>query len=163
MANGLTPEQTSQLSRSGIRKLIKTYNDSNQQDKATLSLIIEQLARTSLYFIVEKDSDPKTGTLRFVTLSTGGQVFIPMFTGPDDFGALADRGKAVCLEPESYLRMLLENNCHAVINPFGSYFLMWPEFIKTTCSRSLSRQKTSPSRKIYKKKGSPLGEPVFLV
>lgn len=52
MANGLTPEQTSQLSRSGIRKLIKTYNDSNQQDKATLSLIIEQLARTSLYFIV---------------------------------------------------------------------------------------------------------------
>ena len=68
MANGLTPEQTSQLSRSGIRKLIKTYNDSNQQDKATLSLIIEQLARTSLYFIVEKNSDPKTGTLRFVTL-----------------------------------------------------------------------------------------------
>ena len=88
MANGLTPEQTSQLSRSGIKKLIKTYNDSNQQDKATLSLIFEQLARTSLYFIVEKDSDPKTGTLRFVTLSTGGQVFIPIFTGPDDFGAL---------------------------------------------------------------------------
>lgn len=147
MANGLTPEQTSQLSRSGIRKLIKTYNDSNQQDKATLSLIIEQLARTSLYFIVEKDSDPKTGTLRFVTLSTGGQVFIPMFTGPDDFGALADRGKAVCLEPESYLRMLLENNCHAVINPFGSYFLMWPEFIKnyllpfTVETKDLARQK----------------------
>ena len=130
MANGLTPEQTSQLSRSGIKKLIKTYNDSNQQDKATLSLIFEQLARTSLYFIVEKDSDPKTGTLRFVTLSTGGQVFIPIFTGPDDFGALADKGKAVCLEPESYLRMLLENNCHAVINPFGSYFLMWPELVR---------------------------------
>lgn len=59
MANGLTPEQTSQLSRSGIRKLIKTYNDSNQQDKATLSLIIEQLARTSLYFIVEKTATPR--------------------------------------------------------------------------------------------------------
>ena len=92
MANGLTPEQTSQLSRSGIRKLIKTSSDSKQQDTATLSLIIEQLARTSLYFIVEKNSDPKTGTLRLVTLSTGGQVFIPMFTGPDDFDALADKG-----------------------------------------------------------------------
>ncbi len=130
MANGLSPEQTSQLSRSSIKQLIKKYNDSKQQDKATLSLIIEQLARTPLYFAVEKGSDVKNGTLRFVTLTTGGQVFIPVFTGPDDFGSLADKSEAVCLEPESYFRMLLESNCHAVINPFGSYFLMWPELIK---------------------------------
>ena len=147
MANGLSPEQTSQLSRSGIKQLIKKYNESNQQDKATLSMIIEQLARTPLYFAVEKGSDVKTGTLRFVTLTTGGQVFIPIFTGPDDFGAIAEKGDAVCLEPESYFRMLLDNNCHAVINPFGSYFLMWPELIRdyllpfTVETKDLAQQK----------------------
>lgn len=147
MANGLSPEQTSQLSRSGIKRLIEKYNESNQQDKATLSMIIEQLARTPLYFAVEKDCDVKSGTLRFVTLSTGGQVFIPIFTGPDEFGAIADKSKAVCLEPESYFRMLLDNKCHAVINPFGSYFLMWPELIRdyllpfTVETKDLAQQK----------------------
>ena len=63
------------------------------------------------------------------------------------FTVHADKGKAVCLEPESYLRMLLENNCHAVINPFGSYFLMWPELVRdyllpfTIETKDLAQQK----------------------
>ena len=43
--------------------------------------------------------------------------------------------------------MLLENNCHAVINPFGSYFLMWPELVRdyllpfTIETKDLAQQK----------------------
>ena len=82
MANGLTPEQTSQLSRSGIKKLIKTYNDSNQQDKATLSLIIEQLARTSLYFIIAPIAVPIViivfinGIIAFIVGIVGTIIFV---------------------------------------------------------------------------------------
>ncbi len=129
--SSFTPEQSNLLSRNSIKQLIKKYNDSKGQDKATLSLIIEQLARTPLYFAVEKDSDVKNASsLRFVTLNAGGKKFITIFTGPDDFGKLADTASAVCLSPETYFKILIDNNADAVINPFGSYFLMWPELVR---------------------------------
>ena len=132
MAKGeFSPEQAAQVSRNSIKALIKKYNESNGQDKATLSMIIEQLARTPLYFAVQKGSDiSQTNNLRFVTLSTGGQVFIPIFTDRDEFGKLMDNADAVLLQPNQYFHMLVDNNCHAVINPFGSYFLMWPELVR---------------------------------
>ena len=132
MAKGeFSPEQAAHISRSSIKALIKKYNESKGQDKATLSMIIEQLARTPLYFAVQKGSDiSQTNNLRFVTLSTGGQVFIPIFTERDEFGKLMDNADAVLLQPNQYFHMLVDNNCHAVINPFGSYFLMWPELVR---------------------------------
>ncbi len=132
MAKGeFSPEQAAQVSRNSIKALIKKHNDSKGQDKSTLSMIIEQLARTPLYFAVQKGSDiSQTNNLRFVTLSTGGQVFIPIFTDRDEFGKLMDSADAVLLQPNQYFHMLVDNNCHAVINPFGSYFLMWPELVR---------------------------------
>ena len=132
MAKGeFSPAQAAQVSRNSIKALIKKYNESKGQDKATLSMIIEQLARTPLYFAVQKGSDiSQTSNLRFVTLSTGGQVFIPIFTDRDEFGKLMDNADAVLLQPNQYFHMLVDNNCHAVINPFGSYFLMWPELVR---------------------------------
>ena len=132
MAKGeFSPDQAAQISRTSIKKLIVKYNDSKGQDKATLSMIIEQLARTPLYFAVQKGSDvSNAASIRFITLSTGEQVFIPIFTDPDEFGKLKDSADVVCLQPNQYFHMLVDNNCHAVINPFGSYFLMWPELVR---------------------------------
>lgn len=131
MARGsFSTEQAEFLSRKSIKQLVKKYNDSKGQDKQTLTMIIEQLAQTPLYFVVEKGSDTSdAGKLRFITLSTGGQVFIPAFTDDGEFGKLSEAGDAVLIQPEDYLGMLSANNCHAVINPFGSYFLMWPELV----------------------------------
>ena len=60
MANGnLTPEETIKVSRSSIKQLIKKYNASNGLDKTTLQLIIEQLAKTPLFFAVQKGTADK--------------------------------------------------------------------------------------------------------
>ena len=143
MAKGaFSAEQSAQLSRSSLKNLIEKYNLSKGQDKATLSMIIEQLAKTPLYFAVKKGSDTSGKSLNFVTLSTGGQVFIPIFTGPDEFGRLKDSADAVCLSPEVYFDVLVKNNSHAVINPFTSYFLMWPELVREHLIPFL-QQKTS--------------------
>lgn len=131
MANGaLTPEQSAQLSRTSLKSLIEKYNASKGQDKKMLQMIIEQLAKAPLYFAVKKGSGVAGGNLNFITLSTGGQTFIPIFTGPDELGKLKDSADVVCLHPENYFAILSENNCHAVINPFTSYFLLWPELVR---------------------------------
>ena len=131
MAGTLTPEQSAQLSRTSIKQLIKNYNDSKGQDKKTLQMIIEQLAKTPLYFAVKKGSVGNNGnSLEFVTLATGGQVFVPIFTGPDELGKIGESADVVCLQPENYFKMLADNDRHAVINPFGSYFLIWPDLVR---------------------------------
>lgn len=132
MANGnLTPEETIKVSRSSIKQLIKKYNASNGLDKTTLQLIIEQLAKTPLFFAVQKGTaDKKADEMSFLTLATGGQVFIPIFTGEDELGKLADNADIVVLYPQDYFEMLVSGNRHAVINPFSSYFLLWPELVR---------------------------------
>ena len=131
MANGkFTAEQSAQLSRTSLKSLIEKYNASKGQDKSILQMIIEQLAKTPLYFAVKKGSGLSGGQLSFITLSTGGQTFIPIFTGPDELGKLKDNADVVCLQPGDYFTVLSENNAHAVINPFSSYFLLWPELVR---------------------------------
>ena len=142
MTNGkMTPEQMSQLSRASLKNLIVKYNASGGKDKSTLQMIIEQLAKTPLYFAVKKGSSTDEGSLNFVTLATGGKVFVPMFTGPEEFGKLVESADAVCLTPDAYFRMLADNDRNAVINPFGSYFLIWPELVRDHLLPFLASQK----------------------
>ena len=68
--------------------------------------------------------------LNFITLTVNNQVFIPIFTDPDEFGKLKDQCDCVCLKPMDYFQMLVDNKRHAVVNPFGTYFLMWPELVR---------------------------------
>ena len=68
--------------------------------------------------------------LNFITLTVNSQVFIPIFTDPDELGRLKDQCDCVCLKPMDYFQMLVDNNRHAVVNPFGTYFLMWPELVR---------------------------------
>lgn len=131
MANGLDQRQTDEVSRRAIATLIKKYSASEGRDKQTLSLLLEQLAKTPLYFAVEKGSDLRSGAnVRFVTLTVGGQTFIPAFTEPSELGRLEGRCECVLLAPMDYFQMLVDKGRHAVINPFGSYFLMWPELMR---------------------------------
>ena len=132
MAKGeLSQEQIDLISRSGIKKLIQKYAQSQGRDQQTLSMLLEQVSKTPLYLAVQKGSDIKRAkSVNFVTLTLGGQVFIPIFTDPDEFGKLKDGCDFVCMHPMEYFRMLVSNNRHAVINPFGSYFLMWPELVR---------------------------------
>lgn len=128
----LSQDQIDQISRTGIKKLIEKYSRSQGKDQQTLSMLLEQLSKTPLYLAVKKGSGDikRAASVNFVTLTLGGQVFIPIFTGPEDFGKLADSCDFVCMHPMEYFQMLVASNHHAVINPFGSYFLMWPELVR---------------------------------
>lgn len=127
----LSQEQVDQISRNGIKKLIERNNKANGKDAQTLSMLLEQISKTPLYVAVQKGRDVKSaGTVNFITLTIGGQVFIPVFTGSEDFGKLKDSCDFVCMHPMDYFQVLISKNRYAVINPFGSYFLMWPELIR---------------------------------
>lgn len=132
MAKGeLSQEQIDLISRNGIKKLIKKYGDSQGRDQQTLSMLLEQVSKTPLYLAVQKGSDVKHAkSVNFVTLTLGGQVFIPIFTDSEEFGRLKDGCDFVCMHPMEYFQMLVSNGRHSVINPFGSYFLMWPELVR---------------------------------
>lgn len=128
----LNQEQIDLISRTGIKKLIIKYSQSQGRDQQTLSMLLEQLSKTPLYLAVQKGSGDvkRAASINFVTLTLGGQVFIPIFTDADEFGKLADGCDFVCMHPMEYFQMLVSSNHHAVINPFGSYFLMWPELVR---------------------------------
>ncbi len=132
MAKGeLSQEQIDLISRNGIKALIKKYSESQNRDQQTLSMLLEQLSKTPLYLAVQKGSDIKNAaSVNFVTLTLGKQVFIPIFTGPEEYERIKDDCDFVCMHPMQYFSMLVSNNRHAVINPFGSYFLMWPELVR---------------------------------
>lgn len=125
----LSQEQIDKISRAGIKKLIEKYNQSQGKDKQSLSLLLEQLAKTPMYFAVQKNST-SSAMMNFITLTVNNQVFIPIFTSPEDFGKLKDQCECVCLKPMDYFQMLVDNNRHAVVNPFGTYFLLWPELVR---------------------------------
>ena len=125
----LSQQQIDQISRMGIKKLIENYSKSQGKDKQSLSMLLEQLAKTPMYFAVQKSSE-SSAMLNFSTLTVNNQVFIPIFTEPDEFGKLKDQCDCVCLKPMDYFQMLVDNKRHAVVNPFGTYFLMWPELVR---------------------------------
>ncbi len=125
----LSQQQIDRISRMGIKKLIEKYGSSQGQDKQSLSMLLEQLAKTPMYLAVQKGG-ASSPTLNFVTLTVNGQVFIPIFTGPEELGRLSEQCDCVCLKPMDYFQMLVDNDRHAVVNPFGSYFLMWPELVR---------------------------------
>ena len=119
----LSQQQIDQISRMGIKKLIGKYSQSQGKDRQALSMLLEQLAKTPMYFAVQKNS-ASSAMLNFITLTVNSQVFIPIFTDPDELGRLKDQCDCVCLKPMDYFQML------AVVNPFGTYFLMWPELVR---------------------------------
>ena len=125
----LSQQQIDQISCMGIKKLIENYSKSQGKDKQSLSMLLEQLAKTPMYFAVQKSS-ASSAMLNFITLTVNNQVFIPIFTEPDEFGKLKDQCDCVCLKPMDYFQMLVDNKRHAVVNPFGTYFLMWPELVR---------------------------------
>ena len=117
MANSeLSQQQIDQISRMGIKKLIGKYSQSQGKDQQSLTMLLEQLAKTPMYFAVQKNG-ASSAMLNFITLTVNNQVFIPIFTDPDEFGKLKDQCDCVCLKP-------------MVVNPFGTYFLMWPELVR---------------------------------
>ena len=125
----LSQQQIDQISRMGIKKLIGKYSQSQGKDRQALSMLLEQLAKTPMYFAVQKNS-ASSAMLNFITLTVNSQVFIPIFTDPDELGRLKDQCDCVCLKPMDYFQMLVDNNRHAVVNPFCTYFLMWPELVR---------------------------------
>ena len=125
----LSRQQIDQISRMGIKKLIENYSKSQGKDQQSLSMLLEQLAKTPMYFAVQKNS-ASSAMLNFITLTVNNQVFIPIFTDPDEFGKLKDQCDCVCLKYMDYFQMLVDNKRHAVVNPFGVYFLMWPELVR---------------------------------
>ena len=125
----LSQQQIDRISRMGIKKLIEKYAQSQGKDKQALSMLLEQLAKTPMYFAVQKNG-VSSAELNFITLTVNGQVFIPVFTEPEELGKLRDQCDCVCLKPMDYFQMLVDNARHAVVNPFGTYFLMWPELVR---------------------------------
>ncbi len=125
----LSQQQIDRISRMGIKKLIEKYSQSQGKDKQALSMLLEQLAKTPMYFAVQKNG-ASSAELSFITLTVNGQVFIPVFTEPEELGKLREQCDCVCLKPMDYFQMLVDNNRHAVVNPFGTYFLMWPELVR---------------------------------
>ena len=125
----LSQQQIDQISRMGIKKLIENCSKAQGKDKQSLSMLLEQLAKTPMYFAVQKSST-SSAMLNFITLTVNNQVFIPIFTEPDEFGKLKDQCDCVCLKPMDYFQMLVDNKRHAVVNPFGTYFLRWPELVR---------------------------------
>ena len=119
MSNELSQQQIDHISRMGIKKLIKKYNESQGKDQQSLSMLLEQLAKTPMFFAVEKGSSVNSASMHFMTL-----------TVTDELGKLADNCDCVCLKPMDYFQMLVDNGRHAVVNPFSSYFLIWPELVR---------------------------------
>ena len=121
-----------QLARNKLGSLIKKYNDSQQKDKLTLSMIFEALAHTPLLLAVKntdgiKSAESDKVDIQLVTLTTGRKTFATLFTSPDEAKRLG-KCELVKLTPQDYLPLIADR--HAVINPFGSYFLLWPELVR---------------------------------
>jgi len=121
-----------QLARNKLKSLIKKYNDSQQKDKLTLSLLFEALAHTPILLAVKssegvKAADGDRVDMQFITLTTGGRTFVTLFTDVDEAKRLG-KCELLKLSPQDYLPLIADK--HAVINPFSSYFLLWPELIR---------------------------------
>ncbi|MCQ2486195.1 MAG: SseB family protein [Clostridia bacterium] len=117
-----------QIARDKIKDLIKKYNLSGGTDQDTLKKLLDYLGKTPLFLAFAKGLKPDD--MKMITLTVSNTVFVPIFTSMDEVGKIAENADIVLMKPGTYLPMILEKNRHAVINPFGEYFLLWPELIR---------------------------------
>lgn len=126
--SGFNNVQTEQIARSGLKQLIKNYNMSGGTDQKSLQIILEYIGKTPLYIAIAKGS--KKDDVQIITLSTPNAIFVPIFTSPEEMGKLKDDAEVMLMAPADYIPIILQMNHHAVINPFGDYFLLWPELMR---------------------------------
>lgn len=117
-----------QIARDKLKTLIKKYSLSNGEDKNTLQELLDYVGKTPLFLAFAKGVSE--GNTQLITLTTADTVFVPLFTSIKDCGKLAEDCDITLMKAVDYLPMILEKNRHAVINPFGDYFLLWPELMR---------------------------------
>ena len=117
-----------QLARRSLKQLIRKYNLSHGGDKEALQKILDHIASTPLYVPFAKDSKP--GNMQVITLTTPEAVFVPVFTSQIDFGKVAESADIKLMSPKDFIPMIVELGHHLVVNPFGEYFLLWPELMR---------------------------------
>lgn len=128
MENTASTIDVHQIARDKLKELIKKYNVSGGKDQETLQKVLDYIGKTPLFLAFAKGV--KEGDMKVVTLTVSGTVFVPIFTSRDEIGKLAESSDIVLMKAGTYLPMILENDRHAVINPFGDYFLLWPELMR---------------------------------
>lgn len=117
-----------QIARDKLKTLIKKYNLSKGEDKKTLEELLDYVGKTPLFLAFAKGVSE--GNTQVITLTLDNTVFVPLFTSIEDCGKLAENADITLMKAVNYLPMILEKNHHAVINPFGDYFLLWPELMR---------------------------------
>lgn len=120
--------QAEQIARRNLKQLIKKYNLSDGGDKDSLQKILDHIASTPLYMPFAKGGDD--GNWQVITLTTPDAVFVPLFTSSMEFGKIAENADMKLIAPADFIPMILELGHHLVVNPFGEYFLLWPELMR---------------------------------
>lgn len=117
-----------QNARKNLKVLIKRFNLSDGTDKETLQKILDCIASTPLYMPFSKDSTE--GNYQVITLTTPDAVFVPLFSSTAEFGKIGESADIKLMAPSDFIPMILELGHHMVVNPFGEYFLLWPEIMR---------------------------------
>ena len=120
--------QMEQTARRNLKQLIKKYNLSEGGDKDSLQKILDYIASTPLYIALADGSTAEN--VRVITLTTPEAVFVPLFTSKLDCGKIAESADVKLMTPKEFIPLILELGHHAVVNPFGEYFLLWPELMR---------------------------------
>ena len=127
MDNTASSIDVQQIARDKLKELIKKYNVSGGKDQETLQKVLDYIGKTPLFLAFAKGMEKD---MKIVTLTVSGTVFVPIFTSRDEIGKIAESSDIVLMKAGTYLPIILENDRHAVINPFGDYFLLWPELMR---------------------------------
>lgn len=117
-----------QIARDKIKDLIKKFNLSGGKDQDTIKKLLDYVGKTPLFLAFAKGFKPDD--MKMITLTLSNTVFVPIFTSMDEVGKISENADIVLMKAGTYLPMILEKNHHAVINPFGEYFLLWPELMR---------------------------------
>lgn len=120
--------QMEQIARKNLKQLIKKFNLSDGNDKEALQKILNCIASTPLYMPFAKGS--KEGNTQVITLTTPDAVFVPLFTSSAESGKIGESADIKLVAPADFIPMILELGHHLVVNPFGEYFLLWPELMR---------------------------------
>lgn len=120
--------EANQIARDKLKELIKKYNLSRGEDRKALEDVLEYVGKTPLFLAFAKGV--AEGKSNVITLTASGTVFVPVFTATDEIGKLAENADIVLMKASEYIPMVLDMNHHIVINPFGDYFLLWPELMR---------------------------------
>ncbi len=120
--------QVQQIARDNLKEHIKRYNLSKGNDQKALQDVLDYIGKTPLFLAFAKGV--ANGNPQVITLTTGGTVFVPIFTSLEECGKIAENADITLMKASDYLPIILELNHHAVVNPFGDYFLLWPELMR---------------------------------